>query len=110
VSVPDTQTAACWVVITNNGRFAYTTNTGSNTVSSYSIAPDGSLDLREAVAGDTGAAPADVALSRASGFLYVLDGADGTISAFEVRSNGGLIAIAGAGGLPAGSASGIAAR
>jgi 6-phosphogluconolactonase len=110
VSVPDTQTAACWVVVTKNGRYAYTTNTGSNNVSSYSIAPDGSLDLLAAVAGTTGAAPADAALSNRSRFLYTLNGADGTVSAFEVHGNGSLIAIAGAGGLPAGSASGIAAR
>jgi hypothetical protein len=79
-------------------------------VSSYSIAPDGSLDLVEAVAGDTGTGPTDAALSRTSGFLYVLDSADGTIGAFEVQSNGGLVAIAGAGGLPGGSTTGIAAR
>src|SRR2546426_7863326 len=41
-SVPDTQTAACWVVTTRNG-FAYTTNTGSNTISSYAISPGGDL-------------------------------------------------------------------
>jgi 6-phosphogluconolactonase (cycloisomerase 2 family) len=109
VSVPDTQTAACWVVVTKNGRYAYTTNTGSNNVSSYTIAPDGSLALMSAVAGTTGAAPADAALSMRSRFLYTLNGADGTISAFQVQGNGSLIAIAGAAGLPAGSASGLAA-
>jgi 6-phosphogluconolactonase len=33
-SVPDLQTAACWIVITNSGRYVYTTNTGSSSVSS----------------------------------------------------------------------------
>jgi 6-phosphogluconolactonase (cycloisomerase 2 family) len=109
-SVPDTQTAACWVVVTRNGRFAYTTNTGSNNISSYSVAPDGTLSLLAAVSGSTGAGPTDAALSRRSAFLYALNSADGTISAFQVQANGSLLSIAGAGGLPAGAATGIAAR
>jgi 6-phosphogluconolactonase len=40
-SVPDFQTAACWIVITNSGRYVYTTNTGSGAVSSYTLASDG---------------------------------------------------------------------
>ena len=34
-SVPTTETAACWVAVTPNGRFAYVTNTASGTVSGY---------------------------------------------------------------------------
>jgi hypothetical protein len=49
-SVPDFQTAACWVVITNDGQFAYTTNTASGTVSSYNIGSDGTLTLLNSVA------------------------------------------------------------
>ena len=56
-SAPDTQTAACWVVVSKNGRFAYTTNTGSADLSSYTIAPDGGLSLLKSVAGTTGASP-----------------------------------------------------
>lgn len=44
-SLADTQGAACWVVVTNNGKFAYTANAHSSTVSSYSVAPNGSLTL-----------------------------------------------------------------
>jgi 6-phosphogluconolactonase (cycloisomerase 2 family) len=40
-SVGTKQAAACWVVVTPAGRFAYTTNTGSNTVSGFEIGSDG---------------------------------------------------------------------
>src|SRR5204863_7066705 len=36
-SVPDSQTAACWVVIVNNGQLAFVSNTGSGTISSYQV-------------------------------------------------------------------------
>jgi 6-phosphogluconolactonase (cycloisomerase 2 family) len=32
-SVPDLQTAACWIVITNSGRYVYTSNTGARPAS-----------------------------------------------------------------------------
>src|SRR5262249_48798060 len=40
-----TETAACWVVVTPDGRFAYTTNTGSGSISGYRVAFDGELAL-----------------------------------------------------------------
>lgn len=42
-SVATTEPAACWAVISNNGRFAYTTSTGSGSVTGYSVS-DGSAD------------------------------------------------------------------
>src|SRR5437762_1858399 len=55
-SVPNSQTASCWVVTTNNGRFAFISNTGSGTISSYGIGSgDGTLNLINSVAVDTGA-------------------------------------------------------
>ena len=44
-SVATHQTAACWAAISKDGRYAYTTNAGSGTVTGYSIAHDGSLSL-----------------------------------------------------------------
>jgi len=112
-AVPTTETAACWVVITRNGRFAYTTNTGSGSVSAYRISQDGSLELRDpdGRAGDTGAGsrPIDMALSRNSHFLYTLNAGNNTISAFHVGSDGTLSALPGVTGLSAG-ANGLVAR
>src|SRR5437867_7368069 len=55
-SAGDTESAACWIVVTKDGRFAYTTNTGSGSVSGYRIAADGRLALLDAdgVTGVTG--------------------------------------------------------
>jgi 6-phosphogluconolactonase (cycloisomerase 2 family) len=108
-AVANTQRAACWLVTTNNGRFAYTANAQSASISSYSVAPDGSLALLAAVAGATpaGTAPIDLALSRNSSYLYSL--ASGTISIFRVSGQGSLTRVGVVVGLPATTA-GLAAR
>ena len=110
-SVRDFQTAACWVVITNDGHYAYTSNTGSSTISSYRVRPDGTLTLLKSVAAttDPGSAPIDMALSNGSRYLYVLNDVTGTINAFRVESDGSLSPVAGVGGLPP-NAQGIAAK
>lgn len=102
-AVPSGQTAACWVAVTPDGRYAYVTNTGSSNVSSYRIAPDGELALLQANAGDTGAgsAPLDAATSPDGGHLYVLNGKTFTISSFKVKDDGSLAARPLTGGLPA---------
>lgn len=112
-SRPTYQVAACWLVVTNNGRYAYTANAGSNSISGYRVGIDGSLTLLDpdgvtAATGD-GTGPADLALSNNSQFLYVRNGRTGTIGAFAVQSDGSLQPVAAASGLPAGSA-GLAAR
>ncbi len=109
------ETAACWVVVTDNGRFAYTTNTMSGTISGFTIAADGNITLLESdgQSGQTGdgSGPIDLALDRLSLHLYSLNGGDGSISAFRVASDGELIVLADGGitGLPAG-ANGLAVR
>lgn len=110
-SVGTTETAACWVVITGDGRHAYTTNTGSGSISGYRIGKDGSLSLLDpdGVTGMTGAGPIDLALTNGDRFLYSLDSGSGTISAFRVKADGSLAAFRGVSGIPAG-ANGLAAR
>jgi 6-phosphogluconolactonase len=112
-SVATHQTAACWVVVTEGGRFAYTTNTGSGSISGYEIDDDGALTLlnadgRTAETG-AGSAPTDLALSDNGRFLYVLDSGTHNIGAFRIRANGQLQPVATTGSLPAG-ANGLAAR
>jgi hypothetical protein len=51
--IPDGQTAACWLVTSPDGRFAYTTNNGSDNVSSFGITDDGELSLKSAIAATT---------------------------------------------------------
>jgi len=109
-AVPDTQSAACWVAVTPNGRFAFVTNTASSTVSRYDIGRQGSLTLGSATAADTGSgsAPIDAAVSRHGRQLFVLNAKTHTIVAFGVGGDGSLAPQGGVGGLPA-AAVGLAA-
>jgi 6-phosphogluconolactonase (cycloisomerase 2 family) len=108
-SVADTQTAACWVVVTPNGRYAYTTNTGSNTVSRYAIHRSGKLSLANAVAATSGAGPIDAAIAPNGRLLFVLNAGSHTITSFSVDNDGSLGNTKTIGGLPAG-ANGLAAN
>jgi 6-phosphogluconolactonase (cycloisomerase 2 family) len=109
-SAGTTETAACWIVVTKDGRFTYTSNTGSGSISGYRIGHGGKLSLLDADGrtGVTGPGPIDMALSRSSRFLYSLNSGDGTISGFRVGADGSLTPIGGASGLPAGT-NGLAA-
>lgn len=109
-SVRDTQTAACWVVVTPNGRHAYTTNTGSATISRYAVQRrTGQLALAEGVAATAGAGPIDAAIGAEGRSLFVLNSGSNTISGFAIAADGSLVASGGAVGLP-GGATGMAAN
>jgi 6-phosphogluconolactonase (cycloisomerase 2 family) len=109
-SVPTTETAACWIAVTGNGKFAYAGNAGTASVTGYRVAPDGSLSILDAD-GKTGSAAAgitDLAMSVDSHFLYARTG-NGTVTAWAIAADGSLSDVGAFAGLPAGAA-GIAAR
>lgn len=107
-SVNTTETAACWIAVSKDGRFAYAGNAGGS-VSGYRVGPDGSLALLDADGRTAapGAGVLDLATSRNSRFLYARLG-DGRVAAWAIGADGSLAAVASASGLPAGAA-GIAA-
>ncbi len=107
-SIGTTETAACWVAVSGDGRFAYVTNTASNTISGYRISPRGELTLLAAdgVSGTTGMGPIDLATRRGLDFMYSLNRTGGSISAFRVKPTGAIEAGATTGGLPT-SANGL---
>jgi 6-phosphogluconolactonase len=108
-AVPTNQTAACWVVISGNGKYAYTTNAGSGSISSYRISQDGALGLLDSRAGDTGdgSKPIDMAFSHNGQYLYALNSGTHTVAVFDAPGDGSLTPV-GSVAVPA-SASGIAA-
>lgn len=103
-SIPNAQTDVCWVVITNDGRFAFTTNFGSGTISSYSFSPSGTLALLNGSAAFLGAMsqPVDLSLGGADGsFLYQLLRGTGGVAAFRIEGDGSLTSLGVViGGLP----------
>jgi 6-phosphogluconolactonase (cycloisomerase 2 family) len=104
--VPDFHAAPCWIVVTANGKYTYTANAHDGTISSYTVAPDGSLTLLKAIAaGPIGVPVLDLALTANSHFLYGVDA--GQIVAYSVGQDGSLTALPAGSGLPAGQ--GIAA-
>ena len=83
----DNQTAPCWVEITQNGRFLFTTNTASGTVSRYSIAPGGALTLLGSTpVRGTGVGVVDARLSPDGQFLYVDEIGTRAVAAFAVHA------------------------
>jgi 6-phosphogluconolactonase (cycloisomerase 2 family) len=112
-AVPTHQTAACWVAIPRGGEFAYTTNTGSGTVSGYRLDQGGTLALLEpnGVSGDLGAAarPIDFEFDPSGRFLFTLDVGGDRISTFVRRADGSLALLPGSVPVPDGSA-GLLAR
>ena len=91
--VYDHQTAPCWVALTGNGRFAYTTNTGTSNISGYRIRPNGGLILFRdgGNAASTGASshPIDLAVNNDSQYLYALSQGTNTISVFRIDNGHG---------------------
>ncbi len=79
------------------------TNTGSNTITGYFLAPNGTLRRLsdDGVMARTQMTPIDAGLSRGPiQFLYTLDRASGAISIFQVNVNGSLTAVGTQTGLP----------
>lgn len=96
-SISTQQAATCWLVVTENGRFAFVVNSASGSVSSYAVNADGSLQIvdangRTGISGD-GAKPIDAGLSRDGRFLFALEAGTGTIGAFAVSPDGHLTSL-----------------
>ena len=104
------QRAACWAVVTKNGRYGYVINAGTGNISGFAIAQDGSATLlnEDGVSATTGGNPTDAALSHDSQYLYVRVAALGAIAVFRVESDGSLTPRPSITGTPAGLA-GLAA-
>jgi 6-phosphogluconolactonase (cycloisomerase 2 family) len=116
-SAPDHQNAACWVVATDSGRFAYTANAASDSISGYRVDARGRISLLDAngvtAFVGAGAHPTDMALSLGSIFLYVLDApvaGSGRVSGYAVNPANGSLRPLGTFGSMDLSVVGLAAR
>jgi len=113
-SVPTLGAATCWLEVTPDGRFVYTTNSATSTISGFVIGHDGSLTpLPGTVLGTLPAGSVDIDFSISSDgrFLYTLNTGTGTIGLFGIQNDGTLTSLGEVGGLPAMSGlNGIAAN
>lgn len=103
--VPTLQTAACWVVVTLDNRFAYTSNTPNDTISGFMLDENGMPRLLNAdgvTAGfPAGSKPVDLVVSDDNQYLYSLNSGTGGIDVFHIDMDGMLMPMPGA-GVPAG--------
>jgi 6-phosphogluconolactonase len=116
VAVRTEQTVACWLRFTPDGRFAYVTNTGSGSVSSYRVSKTGVLSLLESVAADAGSPfsePTDVDITPDGKFLYIISSMGGEktfvlpippnageVRGFRIGENGSLTPVTTISGFP----------
>jgi 6-phosphogluconolactonase len=93
-AVPTNQAAPCWLITTPDGRFAYTGNAGSATITAFGIRRDGMLQRISASGADasTGAGThtIDLAVSADGEFLYALANVGQSLTAFGIAREGTL--------------------
>jgi 6-phosphogluconolactonase len=113
-SVPTLGAANCWNVVTPDGRFVYTSNAGTNSISGFAIGAHGALQpVGSTVVGinPAGSANLDITISADGRFLYSLNAASGAIGMFAIGHDGSLVNLGVRGGLPAAAGlNGIAAN
>ena len=80
----DLQNAPCWVEISHDGQYLFAVNTASSSVSSYSIASNGTLALIGSTSFNASVGPEDARLSPDGSTLWVVDAGGHEVSGFSV--------------------------
>lgn len=102
-AVPNGQGAACWAAVTPNGRYVYTGNAGTSSVSQYGVARGGAVSLLAAAAGSTeGGGAGDLAIAGHGRTLGILAPRAPGVYSFAVAADGSLTPTGSVVGLPAG--------
>ena len=105
--------APCWVTITADGRFAYTTNSASATLAGYAVDAAGHLTplTPGTPTGESGTGAVPIDFDHVGNrFLFTLEAGTGTIGTFAINADGTLAAHADvAAGAPASGMQGLAA-
>jgi 6-phosphogluconolactonase (cycloisomerase 2 family) len=102
-SIGNGRSEICWAVISQDGRYAFTTNFADGAVSRYAIGMDGALTLEDATAAvteDGRPGLRDEDLSDDGQFLYAIDADQSQIVGWSVDDHGNLSAAGSWGGLP----------
>jgi 6-phosphogluconolactonase len=114
-TVTNGQAAVCWTIVSTDEKTLITTNSGSGTLSTYSIGAGAALTLRNAVAstleGPTSGV-VDGGASETGNFIYALDGGIGAITVLHLEADGSLAKLqtVSGNGLPVLGGEGLAVR
>ena len=111
-AVRDLRSEVCWTVISKDQRYAYVTNFGDGTISSYTIARDGSIALLESIAATTTFGELsirDAGRTKDGRYLYAIDITSRMVHGWTIEDDGGLTSLGAFPGLP-GTVAGIAVR
>lgn len=90
-SLPTHQASSCWMEVTPDGRYAYTTNPADSSISGVEIAADGSLSLingQDFLVESND--PRDQETSADGRYLYVLNNEGAFVDGYQVNENGPL--------------------
>jgi 6-phosphogluconolactonase len=102
-SIGNGRSEICWAVISNDGRYVFTTNFADGAVSRYAIGMGGSLTLEDAAAAITEEGRPglrDEDLSDDGRYLYAIDADRGEIAGWSVDEAGRLRAVGTWAGIP----------
>lgn len=102
-SVPALAAGNCWNAITPDGTRVYTSNSGSDSISGYNIAKDGTLTpIASTVVGNNpaGSHNVDIAVTADGRFVYTINSDSGEVGEFRVEQDGRLTSLGQAGQLP----------
>ena len=105
-AVPTTQGAACWIAVSPSGRFAFSANAATSSISSFAVAGNGALTLLAGAAGSTGinAGALDTTVSPDGKQLNVLAPRSLKLVSFAIGPHGALTPLGEVGGFAAGAA------
>lgn len=83
------ESAACWTVLSADGKTLYVANFVSNSISAFAVHPDGTLTLlgTSKRRGATGADTKDIELSKDGKFLYAIGSSAREISIFSIGAD-----------------------
>jgi len=102
-SLPTFAAGNCWDAITPDGTKVYVSNSGSDNISGFNIAKDGTLTpIAGTVLGNnpSGSHNVDIAVSSDGKFVYTINSQSGNIGAFAINQDGTLTSLGQAGELP----------
>jgi 6-phosphogluconolactonase len=94
-SVPTQGTAACWNVVTPDGKACVVTNAGSCTETLFSVSEAGELSFVNVTSAGPNTTPIDTALTPDGLFLYTLNAEAGSISAYRLDESSRTLTLLG---------------